>query len=87
MQVVIEVMDRITYSLEHGRMKSVFVSSFRFYLVLFLVCFAFCSLGVRLVHLQVFKADEYSVIANSARGNFVTLKAEEGILSIVKEIF
>ena len=78
MEVVIEEMDRITYSLEHGRMKSVFVSSFRFYLVLFLVCFAFCSLGVRLVHLQVFKADEYSVIANSARGNFVTLKARRG---------
>ena len=30
------------------------------------------------MHLQVFKADEYSVIANSARGNFVTLKARRG---------
>ena len=29
-EVVIEEMDRITYSLEHGRMKSVFVSSLGF---------------------------------------------------------
>ncbi len=59
-------------------MKSLFILSFRFYLVFFLIVFAFCSLGVRLVHLQVFNAEKYSEIANGARKNFISLQARRG---------
>lgn len=59
-------------------MKSLFILSFRFYLVFFLVILAFCSLGVRLVHLQVINAEKYSQIANGARKNFIPLQARRG---------
>ena len=59
-------------------MKSVFISPFRFYLVFFAVSITFCSLGGRLVYLQVFKANEFVGFAQGARKNFVTLKARRG---------
>jgi cell division protein FtsI/penicillin-binding protein 2 len=59
-------------------MKSLFISPFRFYLTFFAVSFAFCSLGGRLVYLQVFKADDYTVLANQARKNFIEIKARRG---------
>ena len=59
-------------------MKSLFILSFRFYFVFFLVILAFCSLGVRLVHLQVINAEKYSQIANGARKNFIPLQARRG---------
>jgi len=62
----------------HGRMKSLFISPFRFYLIFFAVSFAFCSLGGRLVYLQVFKSDGYSKLANGARKNFIEVKARRG---------
>jgi cell division protein FtsI/penicillin-binding protein 2 len=61
-----------------GRMKSVFISPFRFYLVFFAVSITFCSLGGRLVYLQVFKANDFSKFAQNARKNVVTLKARRG---------
>ena len=61
-----------------GRMKNIFISPFRFYIVFFAVTVAFCSLGGRLVYLQVFKATTFSEFANGARKNFVTLKARRG---------
>ena len=59
-------------------MKNIFISPFRFYIVFFAVTVAFCSLGGRLVYLQVFKANTFSEFANGARKNFVTLKARRG---------
>ena len=59
-------------------MKNVFISPFRFYLVFFAVTITFCSLGGRLVYLQVFKADNFAEFAKGARKNFVTLKARRG---------
>ena len=59
-------------------MKSVFISPFRFYLVFFTVFMAFSSLGGRLFYLQVVKADEFAEIAQSARNNFITLRARRG---------
>ncbi|MBT3665982.1 MAG: peptidoglycan glycosyltransferase, partial [Opitutae bacterium] len=59
-------------------MKSVFISPFRFYLVFFAVSITFCSLGGRLVYLQVFKANDFSEFAQGARKNVVTLKARRG---------
>ena len=59
-------------------MKSIFISSFRFYLVFFAISITFCSLGGRLVYLQVFKANDFTEFAQSARKNFVTLKARRG---------
>ena len=61
-----------------GKMKSVFISPFRFYLVFFAISITFCSLGGRLVYLQVFKSSDFSQFAQSARKNFVTLKARRG---------
>ena len=61
-----------------GRMKSLFISPFRFYLTFFAVTFAFCSLGGRLVYLQVFKGDDYTELANQARKNFIEIKARRG---------
>jgi cell division protein FtsI/penicillin-binding protein 2 len=61
-----------------GRMKSHFISPFRFYLTFFAVTFAFCSLGGRLVYLQVFKGDDYTELANQARKNFIEIKARRG---------
>ena len=63
---------------EHGKMKSVFISPFRFYLVFFAVSITFCSLGGRLVYLQVFKANDFAEFAQGARKNFLTLKARRG---------
>ncbi len=63
---------------ERGKMKSVFISPFRFYLVFFAISITFCSLGGRLVYLQVFKAGEFTEFAQGARKNFVTLKARRG---------
>jgi len=59
-------------------MKSLFISPFRFYLTFFAVTFAFCSLGGRLVYLQVFKGDDYTELANQARKNFIEIKARRG---------
>lgn len=59
-------------------MKSHFISPFRFYLTFFAVTFAFCSLGGRLVYLQVFKGDDYTELANQARKNFIEIKARRG---------
>jgi cell division protein FtsI/penicillin-binding protein 2 len=59
-------------------MKSIFISPFRFYLTSLAVSFAFCSLGGRLVYLQVFKADDYTELANQARKNFIEIKARRG---------
>jgi cell division protein FtsI/penicillin-binding protein 2 len=63
---------------ERGKMKSIFISPFRFYLVFFAVSITFCSLGGRLVYLQVFKANDFAEFAQGARKNFVTLKARRG---------
>ena len=63
---------------EPGRMKSYFISPVGFYLIFFAVSFAFCSLGGRLVYLQLFKATDYSELANGARKNFIEIKARRG---------
>lgn len=63
---------------ESGKMKNVFISPFRFYLVFFAVTITFCSLGGRLVYLQVFKSHDFSKFAQGARKNVVTLKARRG---------
>ena len=59
-------------------MRSLFVSKFRYYIVFLSVCFAFCSLGGRLVWLQVFESDRFSEVAEVARKNFATIKARRG---------
>ena len=59
-------------------MRSLFVSKFRYYLVFFSVCFAFGSLGGRLIWLQVFEAERFSNVAEGARKNFSTIKARRG---------
>ena len=59
-------------------MKTLFVSKFRFYLVFFSITFAFCSVGGRLVWLQVWNADKYTEIASSARKKVSTIKARRG---------
>ncbi len=59
-------------------MKSYFISPFRFYFIFFAVSFAFCSLGGRLVYLQLFKAADYSELASGARKNFIDVKARRG---------
>ena len=63
---------------ERGKMKSVFISSFRFYFIFFAVCATFCSLGGRLVYLQVFKSEDFSNIANGTRKNVVLQSARRG---------
>ena len=59
-------------------MKSYFISPFRFYFIFFSVSFAFCSLGGRLVYLQLFKATDYAELASGARKNFIEVKARRG---------
>ena len=59
-------------------MKTLFVSKFRYYLVFFGVVFAFCSVGGRLVWLQVWNADKYAEIASNARKKFQVIKARRG---------
>ena len=61
-------------------MKGVFITPFRFYTIFFAVCITFCSLGGRLVYLQVFKASDFSEIANSSRKNVVVEKARRGAI-------
>lgn len=59
-------------------MKTLFVSKFRYYLVFFGVVFAFCSVGGRLIWLQVWNADKYAEIASNARKKFQVIKARRG---------
>ena len=59
-------------------MRSLFVSKFRYYLVFLSVCFAFCSLGGRLIWLQVYEAERFTEVAEIARKNFATIKARRG---------
>ena len=59
-------------------MRTFFVSKFRFYLVFCSVIFAFCSVGGRLVWLQVWNAERYSEIASNARKKVSTIKARRG---------
>ena len=42
------------------------------------VCFAFCSLGGRLVWLQVLESERFTDVAENARKNFSTIKARRG---------
>lgn len=59
-------------------MKNVFVSSFRFYLTFIAILITFCTLGGRLLHLQVWQSDKYSELAANARKNFIYEKARRG---------
>ncbi len=59
-------------------MKNVFISSFRFYLTFFAILLTFCTLGGRLLHLQVWQADKYSELAANARKNFIKQDARRG---------
>ena len=59
-------------------MKSIFISPYRFYLVFFAVSITFCSLGGRLVYLQVFRSNDFSEFADGARKNVVKIKARRG---------
>jgi cell division protein FtsI (penicillin-binding protein 3)/stage V sporulation protein D (sporulation-specific penicillin-binding protein) len=59
-------------------MRSLFVSKFRYYIVFISVCFAFCSLGGRLIWLQVIESDRFTNVAKTARKNFVSIKARRG---------
>ena len=59
-------------------MRSLFVSKFRYYIVFLSVCFAFCSLGGRLVWLQVLESERFTDVAENARKNFSTIKARRG---------
>ncbi len=59
-------------------MKNVCISSFRFYLTFFAVLLTFCTLGGRLLHLQVWQADKYSNLAANARHNFIKEEARRG---------
>lgn len=59
-------------------MRSLFVSKFRYYIVFLSVCFAFCTIGGRLVWLQVFEAKRFNEVAETARKNFYTIKAKRG---------
>ncbi len=63
-----------------GRMKSVFISPFRFYFVFLSILFAYCSLGGRLVHLQVLQSDRYSELAQNTRRNFTPELSRRGDL-------
>ena len=61
-----------------GEMKSFFISPVRFYLVFFSVSFAFCSLGGRLIYLQVYQSGKYQEFAQGARKNFISVNARRG---------
>ena len=58
-------------------MKTLFVSKFRYY-SFFWGCFCFCSVGGRLIWLQVWNADKYAEIASNARKKFQVIKARRG---------
>lgn len=59
-------------------MKNVFISSYRFYLTFFAVLLTFCTLGGRLLHLQVWQSEKYSELASNARKNFIKEQARRG---------
>ena len=59
-------------------MKNVFISSYRFYLTFFAVLLTFCTLGGRLLHLQVWESDRYGQLAESVRKNFIREQARRG---------
>ncbi|OUU26594.1 MAG: peptidoglycan glycosyltransferase [Verrucomicrobia bacterium TMED44] len=59
-------------------MRSLFVSKFRYYIVFSSVCFGFCSLGGRLIWLQVVESERFTSVAKVARKNFVSVKARRG---------
>ena len=59
-------------------MKNVCISSYRFYLTFFAVLLTFCTLGGRLLHLQVWQSEKYSNLAASARQNFIKEEARRG---------
>ena len=61
-----------------SRMKNVCISSYRFYLTFFAVLLTFCTLGGRLLHLQVWQSEKYSSLAASARQNFIKEEARRG---------
>ena len=60
------------------RMRNIFISPFRFYVVFFAVILAFTSLAGRLVQLQVSDAGKYKKIALGIRENFITTPARRG---------
>ena len=60
------------------KMKSIFISPVRFYLVFASVAFAFLFLGGRLYYLQVYKAEKYTEFALGARKNFINVDARRG---------
>ena len=59
-------------------MKNVFISSYRFYLTFFAVLLTFCTLGGRLLHLQVWESNRYGQLAESVRKNFIREQARRG---------
>ena len=59
-------------------MNNVFISSFRFYLTFSAILLTFCTLGGRLLHLQVWESDRYSKLAEGVRKNFIKEKARRG---------
>ena len=59
-------------------MKTLFVSKFRYYLVFLGLFLLFCSVGGRLIWLQVWNADKYAEIASIARKKFQVIKARRG---------
>jgi len=59
-------------------MKNVFISSYRFYLTFIAVFLTFCTLGGRLLHLQVFQSEKYSHLADNVRKNFIKEPARRG---------
>ena len=59
-------------------MKNVFISPFRFYLTFFAILLTFCTLGGRLLHLQVWNADKYREQAANVRKNFIKQQARRG---------
>jgi cell division protein FtsI/penicillin-binding protein 2 len=59
-------------------MKNVFISPCRFYLVFFAILLTFCTLGGRLLHLQVWQGERYTELASNARKNFIKEEARRG---------
>ena len=59
-------------------MKNVFISPYRFYFVFLAILLTFCTLGGRLLHLQVWQSDKYTNLASNARKNFIHEEARRG---------
>ena len=59
-------------------MKSIFYFSLSLLPRFFAVSITFCSLGGRLVYLEVFRSNDFSEFADGARKNVVTIKARRG---------